>query len=135
MRACTHMLTVLTAPRFEPPTPTPSLVSTWHVLYICMQASHHAIKAVSPSLSVGGPATEEVMHVGDFLAALKAWGLPSGPPDFVSTHSYPTDTCNSQPDARTHLDCFTDAIIAAREQAAGHTFLMTEYVMSHSVVW
>ena len=90
-------------------------------------ASHHALKAVSPRLSVGGPATAELEEVTGFIQSLQAWGLPSGPPDFVSTHSYPTDACNSKPDARLRLDCFTDGIIAARQQARDHTFLLTEF--------
>ena len=88
-------------------------------------ASYHAIKAVSPRLSVGGPATAELEDVSAFIAAMDAWGIGSGPPDFVSTHSYPTDACNSRPDARSRLDCFTDGIVAARKEALGHTFLMT----------
>ena len=122
-------------------------------------ASWHALKAVSPRLSVGGPATMELLYVDTFLASLKAWGLTATAPDFVSTHSYPTDACNAAPDSRARLDCFTDGIIAARQQvrhrhrlwpvsslpslakavpylavsgaacpqAAGHTFLMTEF--------
>eukprot|EP00658_Telonema_sp_P-2_P076780 TRINITY_DN6795_c0_g1_i4.p1 TRINITY_DN6795_c0_g1~~TRINITY_DN6795_c0_g1_i4.p1 ORF type:complete len:345 (-),score=57.25 TRINITY_DN6795_c0_g1_i4:273-1307(-) len=91
-------------------------------------ASHHALRAVSPSLSMGGPATMELMDIPDFLVALEAWGLLSpGSNDFVSTHSYPTDTCNSAPDARTNLDCFTDGIISARQQAGNHSFLITEF--------
>jgi hypothetical protein len=31
------------------------------------------------------------------------------------------------PDVRTKLDCFTDGIIGARNQAKGHTFLITEF--------
>jgi hypothetical protein len=90
-------------------------------------ASWHAIKKVDPRLSVGGPATMEVLYVDTFIESLRAWGLTGSAPDFVSTHSYPTDACNSAPDSRSRLDCFTDGIIAARKQAAGHTFLMTEF--------
>ena len=90
-------------------------------------ASWHAIKTISPRLSVGGPATMELLDVPTFIASLKAWGLTGAAPDFVSTHSYPTDACNTAQDARSRLDCFTDGIIAARKQAAGHTFLMTEF--------
>ena len=86
-------------------------------------ASYHAIKSVSPGLSIGGPATMELRDVADFIQAMTVWGIGSDAPDFVSTHTYPTDSCNSARDARTNLDCFTDAIIAAREQAANHTFL------------
>lgn len=90
-------------------------------------ASWHAIKHVSPRLSVGGPATMEVLDVSTFIDSLRAWQLTGTAPDFVSTHSYPTDACNTAPDARSRLDCFTDGIIAARKQAPGHTFLMTEF--------
>ena len=78
-------------------------------------------------MSVGGPATAELEDVTAFIQSAKRWGTPVSGPDFVSTHSYPTDACNAQPDARTQLDCFTDGIIAARQQAAGHTFLLTEF--------
>lgn len=53
--------------------------------------------------------------------------MPVEAPDFVSTHSYPTDECNAKPDSRTKLDCFTDGIITARQQAVGKTFLLTEF--------
>eukprot|EP00038_Savillea_parva_P003148 m.121546 g.121546 ORF g.121546 m.121546 type:complete len:703 (+) comp11087_c2_seq2:78-2186(+) len=93
--------------------------------YMAMyNASYHALKGVSPRLQVGGPATMEVQHVDDFIAALKTWHVDA---DFVSTHLYPTDWCNSAPDARTHLDCFTDNILEARQKAKGYPFLMTEY--------
>eukprot|EP01050_Picozoa_sp_SAG11_P018927 SAG11_NODE_2937_length_2824_cov_1.679633_3_plen_252_part_00 len=121
-------------------------------------ASHHALKAVSPRLSIGGPATMELLYITEFVQAAAAWGVPVQPADFVSTHSCapaaescrppaaltwrscavvdsppppprpdPTDACNSMPDARQRLDCFTDGIIAARQQASGHTFLLTEF--------
>jgi xylan 1,4-beta-xylosidase len=57
-------------------------------------ASYHALKAVSPLLRVGGPATAEVRNVGDFVKAIKTWDIDA---DFVSTHLYPTDFCNSMP--------------------------------------
>jgi hypothetical protein len=52
-------------------------------------ATWHAIKAVSPRLSVGGPATARLKDVAAFVAACEAWGvdLSAGSPDFVSTHS------------------------------------------------
>ena len=50
-------------------------------------ASAAAIKAVSPRLRVGGPATAALAHVADFLADTKRLSLPV---DFVSTHSCET---------------------------------------------
>jgi hypothetical protein len=64
------------------------------------------------------------MHISDFVVALKEWNIDA---DFVSSHLYPTDWCDSAKDARTNLDCFTDNILNARKQAAGYPFLITEY--------
>ena len=51
-------------------------------------ASARAVKAVHPSLLVGGPATAVLEHVQDFAARCRAAGIPY---DFVSSHHYPTD--------------------------------------------
>jgi xylan 1,4-beta-xylosidase len=48
-----------------------------------------AIKAVSPRLQVGGPATAQAAWVAPFLAHAKAANVPV---DFVSTHVYANDT-------------------------------------------
>ena len=79
--------------------------------------SRSALKAVSPRLRVGGPATMELRSVAEFLAA-----FPDA--DFASTHTYPTDYCNSDP---ANLNCFTDGIVAAKKQAKDTPFLITEY--------
>ena len=50
-------------------------------------ASWHAIKAVSPRLSVGGPATAHLGRVAEFAAAREAWGIPNTTADFISTHT------------------------------------------------
>ncbi len=47
-----------------------------------------ALKAVSPRLQVGGPATAQAAWVTPFLEHLKAAGVPA---DFVSTHVYAND--------------------------------------------
>ena len=47
-----------------------------------------ALKAVSPRLQVGGPATAQAAWVTPFLQHLKATGVPA---DFVSTHVYGND--------------------------------------------
>jgi hypothetical protein len=88
-------------------------------------ASYRAVKSISPRLRIGGPATEIVEHVADFVAALPEWGVEA---DFVSTHLYPTDECSTAPDVRTNLNCFTNTLLAARQQAPTHEFLMTECV-------
>jgi xylan 1,4-beta-xylosidase len=49
----------------------------------------HALKAASPRLRVGGPATAQAAWVGDFLAYCKQHNVPV---DFASTHVYANDT-------------------------------------------
>ncbi len=51
-----------------------------------------ALKAVSPRLQVGGPATAQAAWVAPFLAHAKADGVPV---DFVSTHVYANDTADN----------------------------------------
>ena len=46
-------------------------------------ASARALKAVHPSLRVGGPATAVLQHVADFVAECDKADIPY---DFVSTH-------------------------------------------------
>jgi xylan 1,4-beta-xylosidase len=47
-----------------------------------------AVKAVSPDIKVGGPASAQLGLMSEFLYRAKSQGLPV---DFVSTHLYPTD--------------------------------------------
>ncbi len=60
--------------------------STYFELY---DHTARALKAVSPRLQVGGPATAQAAWVTPFLAHVKAAGVPI---DFVSTHVYANDT-------------------------------------------
>lgn len=86
-------------------------------------SSAKALKAVSPKLRVGGPATMQVLHVEDFVNAARAAELPV---DFVSTHLYPTDP--ECPPGDVH--CFTRLIHEARDlvrERTGAEFLITEY--------
>lgn len=52
------------------------------------ETTFKAIKQVDTKLRVGGPATAQNAWIGDFLEFSKQKKLP---PDFVSTHYYPTD--------------------------------------------
>lgn len=61
-----------------------------------------AIKAVSPRLRVGGPATAALAHVADFLADTKRLNLPI---DFVSTHSCETAHSQSATTPRRSYGC------------------------------
>jgi xylan 1,4-beta-xylosidase len=62
--------------------------STYFELY---DHTARALKAVSPRLQVGGPATAQAAWVAPFLAHVKAAGVPI---DFVSTHVYANDTAS-----------------------------------------
>lgn len=100
-------------------------------------ASARAVKAVHPSLRVGGPASVGFSLIEDFVAGCAEYGAPY---DFVSTHSYPTDggseptpsslfpgTC---PGAGAMWDphCWTSNLAIASEKVpAGKDFYLTEY--------
>jgi xylan 1,4-beta-xylosidase len=60
--------------------------ATYFALY---DAAAKAIKSVDNRLQVGGPATAQAAWVPEFLAHVKAAGVPA---DFVSTHVYANDT-------------------------------------------
>ena len=45
-----------------------------------------AIKSVSASYRVGGPATMQLLHIDDFIQICKNYSVPF---DFVSSHLYP----------------------------------------------
>ena len=87
-------------------------------------ASAHALKSVSPSLRVGGPATAGLDHLEDFVQACQQQAIPF---DFVSTHHYPTDGRAQFPPTPWHdacprgaewdPDCFARQVLAARKQA------------------
>ena len=61
----------------------------WQSYEMLYNLTAHALLAVDPLLSVGGPATAQLGHITDFLNLTQS---PGGPPAaFVSSHSYPTD--------------------------------------------
>ena len=80
---------------------------------------------MSPELSIGGPASAKLKDLAEFVEACRAWGVPVGSKDFVSSHYYPTDGCIQANSSTSNLDCFTDGIIAARKQVPNQTFLVT----------
>eukprot|EP00658_Telonema_sp_P-2_P069202 TRINITY_DN58304_c0_g1_i1.p1 TRINITY_DN58304_c0_g1~~TRINITY_DN58304_c0_g1_i1.p1 ORF type:complete len:309 (-),score=66.97 TRINITY_DN58304_c0_g1_i1:189-1115(-) len=85
-----------------------------------------ALKRVSPSLKVGGPATMQCQYVPEFVRDVSGF-------EFVSTHLYPTDpNCTGNPD----IDCFAHTIQTARSQApANKPFLITEYNAGLDDIW
>ena len=86
-------------------------------------ASARAVKAVHPSLRVGGPATAVLSHLDDFVRECEQRQIPL---DFVTSHHYPTDTC-PRGDAW-DPDCFSRDVLNARAKVpATVPFLLTEY--------
>lgn len=80
-----------------------------------------ALKAVSPRLQVGGPATAQTGWLPDFLHFVSSTRAPI---DFVSTHLYPTD-----PNVPASRLGFADTLAAAAQQAAsiGVPLVVTEF--------
>ena len=76
-------------------------------------ASAHAIKAVSPLLEIGGPATMQTQHLVDFVNRARSIGAPV---DFVSAHLYPTDANCSHANAT--IDCFAETVRHAAAMVA-----------------
>ena len=89
-----------------------------------------ALKAVDPSLKVGGPATAANAWVGDFLEFCDATQLPV---DFVSTHHYPTDGFGKEgdpPDAqlsKSRRSVLREQAEATRRQAGSSPVYYTEW--------
>jgi xylan 1,4-beta-xylosidase len=74
----------------------PNLVAFWTggqaKYFELYQATWNAVKAISPTLQVGGPATAANGWLADFNAFCDAQGCKA---DFISTHYYPTDAFGS----------------------------------------
>lgn len=98
--------------------------------------SARAVKAVHASLRVGGPASAGLGLLPEFIAGCEEFGAPY---DFVSSHSYPTDTWGNArggvcPSSSFYWDphCFTDNVAAASKKVRDLTggtkdFYLTEY--------
>lgn len=89
-----------------------------------------AIKAVHPSLRIGGPATAANAWIRDFLEFCDANQLPA---DFVSTHHYPNDGCGNDGDApeaqlaQGHRSALREQAHETRRQAGSKPVLYTEW--------
>lgn len=76
------------------------------------KTSAAALKAVHPSLRVGGPATMCLQDAADFVGNASAMKLPV---DFVSTHAYPTDGACIGGYNESDPNGFTNAILSVRD--------------------
>jgi xylan 1,4-beta-xylosidase len=94
------------------------------------RATAGAIKAVDPSLQVGGPATARDCWVDEFIEYCETTGVAI---DFISTHHYPTDAMWSEAaDTRTQLSGSRRSILRqwaqdTRRRTGGRPLYYTEW--------
>ncbi|MRX49938.1 cellulase family glycosylhydrolase [Paracoccus sp. S-4012] len=97
------------------------------------EVTARAIKAISPELKVGGPATAANGWIADFISFCEAHGVPN---DFISTHHYPTDAFGKPGDdtetqlAASRIGVLREQAAAVRGQAAGRPVYYTEWSTS-----
>ena len=102
---------------FFQPRPGQSQLDGYFELY---NVTSRAINAVDPLISVGGPATENLLWISDFIERTGAGALM--PAHFLSTHHYPTDF-----NAVNRTQWEDDIIrVAQQAAAAGLPLVMTE---------
>jgi xylan 1,4-beta-xylosidase len=97
------------------------------------QHAARAIKSVSPSLRVGGPATAENAWIPELLDFCEGNDVPV---DFVSTHHYPTDAFGKPGDdtvsqlAASRRSVLRDQAAEAKRRARGKPLHYTEWASS-----
>lgn len=97
------------------------------------ETTHRAIKQVHPDLRVGGPVTAKNEWISEFLDFCAKAGVP---PDFVSTHTYPTDALGSPDDdtetdlSKSHLGILVEHATKSRKKAGDLPLYYTEWSTS-----
>lgn len=92
-----------------------------------------ALKHVHEELRVGGPVTAKQEWIPEFLAYCSNASVP---PDFISTHTYPTDALGSPDDdtrktlAKGHLGILREQAEDVRKQAGQRPLYYTEWCTS-----
>ena len=91
----------------------PRHAARWPCRYVDLFANtFKGLKAADPGLRVGGPATAQLAWLDVFVeGAVKA----GAPPDFVSSHLYPTDPWAHEDALPKGRDAFFNAIAEAAE--------------------
>jgi len=112
----------------------PNLVAFWtggqQKYFELYAATWHAVKAISPRLQVGGPASAANGWLPEFNAFCAANGCPA---DFISTHYYPTDAFGSvHTDTLSQLadapaSVMRDRALEARAAAGARPLYYTEW--------
>lgn len=97
------------------------------------EVTARAIKAVSPRLRVGGPATAANGWIAEFLQFCADGDVPH---DFVSTHHYPTDAFGIPGDdtatqlSKSHIGVLREQASVVRKQAGTEPVYYTEWCTS-----
>ena len=97
------------------------------------EVTHKALKHVHPDLTVGGPVTAQNAWIDEFIDFCEKAGVP---PDFISTHTYPTDARGSPGDntrqtlARSKLGVLHQRARKVRKQVGERPLYYTEWSTS-----
>ncbi len=97
------------------------------------EVTHKALKHVHPALRVGGPVTAQNAWIDDFVTYCKNAGIT---PDFISTHTYPTDARGSPDDdtkqtlAKSKLGILRERAQKVRKQVGKQPLYYTEWCTS-----
>ncbi|MGH8233428.1 MAG: GH39 family glycosyl hydrolase [Rhodanobacteraceae bacterium] len=92
-----------------------------------------ALKHVHPELTVGGPVTAQNAWIDEFVEYCEKAAVP---PDFISTHTYPTDARGSPDDdteqtlSKSKLGILRDRAKKTRKQAGKRPLYYTEWSTS-----
>ena len=95
--------------------------------------THKALKHAHDALRVGGPVTAKNAWIADFLRFCEAANVP---PDFVSTHTYPTDAFGSAGDdtptqlSKSYLGVLREQATKIREAIGNKPLYYTEWSTS-----
>jgi xylan 1,4-beta-xylosidase len=97
------------------------------------ETTHKALKHVHSELKVGGPVTAQNAWIDEFLAYCAKAGVP---PDFISTHTYPTDARGSPDDdtkqtlSKSKLGILRERAQKVRKQVGKRPLYYTEWSTS-----
>ncbi|MEO9091068.1 MAG: glucoamylase family protein [Rhodanobacter sp.] len=97
------------------------------------ETTHKALKHVHPELTVGGPVTAQNAWIDEFLEYCGNAGVP---PDFISTHTYPTDARGSPGDntkqtlSKSKLGILRERAEKVRKQVGKRPLYYTEWCTS-----
>lgn len=115
----------------------PNMASFWtgsqEDYFRLFETTYHALKHVHPDLKIGGPATAQNAWIDEFLIYCNRAGVE---PDFISTHTYPTDARGNPDDdtkdtlSKSHFGVLRERAQEVRKQAGSRPLYYTEWSTS-----